>query len=576
MSGTERLILGELRTDEPNALIDRFSKLVRLSGTAEEREAMNYVMERLTHHGVPFTLHEPVCFISLPVKAELKVLGANGYEVRAKTPAMSLATGDTPVTGELVYVPTSPARSISEIFGGHLGTDVDLKGKVLLTEGFPMPGKVAAARAAGAAGAIFIAPGERIHEGICTDIWGSPDLDSAGRQPDLPVLAINRPDGMRLAEAAKAGGLNVSLRTWLDTGWRPIPVLEVEIKGTEKPDEFVLYHGHLDSWHVGIGDNATGNAALLEIARTFWKHRKELKRSLRVVWWSGHSHGRYAGSTWYADAHARELAENCVLHVNCDSPGCRWATDYSGAMMMAEAVALGGGAIADAVGQQGVTGKRPLRAGDNSFTNLGLSTCFMQLSWMPEPLLKEKGYYPVGGNGGNIEWHAEDDETHLYDPEVQLNDMKVFSLAILRALNSELHPLDYRATVAELQAAAKRWQDAAGDRFDFAPIFAEAESLVGELSQLYARVDEIGADRANAALRAVGRQLVSLLYAKEAAHKQDRALELPPLPDLAYAPELATAEVGSARYHLIRTQLVRGQNRVVAGLAAARKEVARA
>ena len=63
--------------------------------------------------------------------------------------------------------------------------------------------------------------------------------------------------------------------------------LAAEIEGAEFPDEFVLFHGHLDSWHVGIGDNATGDATLLELARVFWNHRDNLKRTLRVAWWSG-------------------------------------------------------------------------------------------------------------------------------------------------------------------------------------------------------------------------------------------------------------------------------------------------
>ena len=37
-----------------------------------------------------------------------------------------------------------------------------------------MPGKVADLEERGARGVIFIEPGERIHEGICTSIWGSP------------------------------------------------------------------------------------------------------------------------------------------------------------------------------------------------------------------------------------------------------------------------------------------------------------------------------------------------------------------------------------------------------------------
>ena len=34
---------------------------------------------------------------------------------------------------------------------------------------------------------------------------------------------------------------------------------------------------------------------------------REWRRGLRVVFWSGHSQGRYSGSTWYADTHWEEL-----------------------------------------------------------------------------------------------------------------------------------------------------------------------------------------------------------------------------------------------------------------------------
>ena len=53
----------------------------------------------------------------------------------------------------------------------------------------------------GAIGAIFINPGVDIHWGICTTIWGAPDLDNYQRQPTIPVVSINRPDGNELLAA---------------------------------------------------------------------------------------------------------------------------------------------------------------------------------------------------------------------------------------------------------------------------------------------------------------------------------------------------------------------------------------
>src|SRR5262249_62091939 len=104
---------------------------------------------------------------------------------------------------------------------------------------------------------------------------------------------------------------------------------------------FVFLHGHYDSWQVGVGDNGTGNACMLEVARVLWQMRGKLRRSVRLAWWPGHSTGRYGGSTWYLDAHAADFAKQCILQMNCDSPGCRWATDYSAITMMPETVAAG-------------------------------------------------------------------------------------------------------------------------------------------------------------------------------------------------------------------------------------------
>ena len=56
------------------------------------------------------------------------------------------------------------------------------------------------------------------------------------------------------------------------------PILEATIPGSVVPDEFVLVHAHLDSWHEGIGDNATGDALLLELARVFKEVESELAR----------------------------------------------------------------------------------------------------------------------------------------------------------------------------------------------------------------------------------------------------------------------------------------------------------
>ena len=308
--------------DEPWALIERFSTLVRESGSEDEWTAARYIAERLAAHGIQHTVYEPELFLSIPKGARL-VVSADGErrELRAKTPSFSVSTGDPALTGEVVYVPTGQSRNLLDVFGAAEGVAADVAGKIVLTEGLPLPGKVDVFSRQGVKAMIFISPGTYIHEGICTPIWGAPDLDNYHRQPRIPVIAVNRPDGEWLAECCRAGRVEAELNTWLDEGWKKCPLVEAVIPGTVEPEKFVLVHGHIDSWHVGVGDNATGDATLLEVARVLHRYRQHLARTVKVCWWPGHSTGRYAGSTWYVDTFALDIDATCVVHINCDSPG---------------------------------------------------------------------------------------------------------------------------------------------------------------------------------------------------------------------------------------------------------------
>ena len=60
-------------------------------------------------------------------------------------------------------------------------------------------------------------------------------------------------------------------------------------------------------YYQSVKDVTTGDAAMLEIARILWANRGDLRRSVRLAWWPGHSTGRYAGSTWFADHFGRSL-----------------------------------------------------------------------------------------------------------------------------------------------------------------------------------------------------------------------------------------------------------------------------
>ena len=260
----------------------------------------------------------------------------------------------------------------------------------------------------------------------------------------------------------------------------------VEIRGQQDPDEFLLVHGHYDSWYEGIGDNATGDAALLELARVLWGLRDRLKRTVRIAWWPGHSTGRYAGSTWYADTFADEIDEHCIAQLDIDSPGCEGATAYEEVMWMAEADALCRSSIQDALGVRAER-VRPLRAGDYSFNQIGPTGLYMLLSNIPIEERKRRGYYAVGGCGGNIAWHTPDDLMPVADLEILRRDLCVYLTTIVRILNAPLHPFDYAAAADEMRAAVATYHEAAGGAVDFAPLLADLDALSEALTAWRAR-----------------------------------------------------------------------------------------
>lgn len=575
----EQSVVDAVSLDTPWSVVEKFATLTRLSGSAEERAAFELLIGYLRDWGIEYTLHEPECFISIPRAATLRAAGSTAASWRAKTVAMAGSTGGQEVEGELVYVPaSSKARDAGDVFSA--GVDfggVDVRGKIVLTEGMASPGKVTDVLAAGALAGVFIAPGDYIHEGICTSIWGTPDLDSMNRQPNIPVVAVSNPSGQDLI--ARAGrGERVALSTVVETGWKQIPVLVAEIRGSVVPDEFVLVHGHLDSWHFGVGDNATGNATLLELARVLYQQRGRLARSVRVAWWSGHSHGRYAGSTWYADHFAIELANGCVAQINCDSPGCRWTDTYNDLTAMSESEPFLDSAIRETTG---ITPRpeRPVRAGDYSFNQIGVTSYLMLSSTISPEGRAARGLYAVGGCGNNIQWHTEDDTLEIADRDNLLRDMRMYAAVVFRTVNAPLHPFDWTRTTAEFAATLERYSAATGDNFDFAPARAALASLEAALTRFYGAApdtgdpSDAGARRFNAVQRRLARILVPINYARAGQFRHDPALNVPPLPDIAPALGMPAGAGDTGRRNILRAHLTRGQSRLIWALQLARETV---
>jgi hypothetical protein len=571
LSDTERRFLDAVSLDLPWGLVETFATMPRWMPEDVNRSA-DVIVQRLRGAGVPIEVHEPEICLSIPLRAEVR---AEGRTIRAKPPssALPLPQGRT---AKLVRLEANPHalrsynRDIATLFGGSIRSVEQAKdmvgGRIAIISGFGNPALSSLIEEWGGVGLIAVNPGIDIHWGTCTTIWGSPDLADLPRKPKIPVVAVNNPDGRVLMALADRGG-EATIVTEMLEGWFMQKVPVATIPGTQEPEKYVLVHGHYDSWDVGVGDNATGDATLMELARVLWQGRRDLKRSVKLAWWPGHSTGRYAGSTWFTDAFALDIDRNCLAQINCDSPGCRWATSYHQTRAFTESAALAADAIRDVVPDADIKTMRPPQAGDYSFNNIGLPSFYMLSSTMPEAERREKNYYDVSGCGANIAWHTENDTLEIADRDILLTDMKIYLLSALRIANAEVLPFDWSATCDEFLATIARYEKASQGMADLSAAREATERLKAALG----RLGNAPAATKNAVLHALGRILVPINYTREPRFRHDPAYTVPPLPTLAVAAELP--DLPEALRKPAQVELMRGQNRYLAAMEAATRLV---
>lgn len=146
-------------------------------------------------------------------------------------------------------------------------------------------------------------------------------LNYAANAPKIPAAAIASEDADRLQRMADRGD-RIVLKLEMDAHFEadaPSANVIGEIRGREKPDEFVVIGGHIDSWDVGAGasDDGGGIVATWEAVRLLKTLGLRPRRTLRVVLWTNEENGGRGGRA-YRDAHKAELP-NTVMMLEADS-----------------------------------------------------------------------------------------------------------------------------------------------------------------------------------------------------------------------------------------------------------------
>jgi len=561
-----------IRVESMDVELDSIVQYDRLSGSAGENAAVDYLYRTLTEEGIEARVDTILAFVSNPVSASVEVPGTafapeaitvsgSGTIMDLEAPVVDLGSlGDLPPflteTGErLVLVQDllgAPSRLDAE---GESGAYPDLQGRIALVTGQPRPGPVVQIAGMGAAGVVFVNPEERLNDLTTTSVWGAPSLRSYHRIPTLPVAQIKRSAGDRLRAMMGEGPLEVRMSVETDTGWKELHMVVARVPAPDPDAPYVLAGGHLDSWHHGGTDNAGANVAMLELTRAFHGNRAGLKRGLVTAWWPGHSNGRYAGSTWFVDRMFDDLRRNALAYVNFEGLGQIDAKAF-GATATASLSGLAQTVVRLEVGAD-IRTRPPGRNSDQSFNGVGL------------PLL-QLNHSRLAEDGGYWWWHTPDDTRDKVSAEILKTDTDLYGAALGRLLADPVFPVDLSATVERLGALLRDRQETAGEHLDLSLALHRQEALRELIAEIQRALPPEGRPDVDRALIAVLRPLHRVLYTLQGPYHPDPAVDQGALPGLNAVEILASRDPSSDAYQFALATLLRERARILEALDQAR------
>ncbi|WP_026135519.1 M28 family peptidase [Nafulsella turpanensis] len=141
--------------------------------------------------------------------------------------------------------------------------------------------------------------------------------------PQIPAIAVSTQDAEMLSEMLQK---DKNLKMYMETHGKMLDdVLSYnvigEIRGSEKPDEYIVVGGHLDSWDLAEGahDDGTGIVQSVDALRILDALGYQPRHTLRAVMFMNEENG-LAGGREYAEQ-AEEKGEKHVAALESDSGG---------------------------------------------------------------------------------------------------------------------------------------------------------------------------------------------------------------------------------------------------------------
>ena len=301
----------------------------RLCGSANAAKAVEWGKQKMESYGFDKVWLQPV---KVPrwergnIERATAIIGKKREKLRIAALGGSIGTGKKGVTASVVEV-----RSLDEV--NALGEKV--KGKIVFYNRPMDPSKVDTHEAyGGASDQRFSGPALAAKYGAVAALVRSMTLqlddhphvgrtkfeDGTGK---IPCAAVSTNDSEKLSALLKTAP---DLKIDLELSAKSLGETESfnvigELTGREKPNEFIVVGGHLDSWDLAQGaqDDGAGVVQSIEVLRAIHSLGLHPKRTIRAVLFMAEEVGAFGGKEYAKQA--KEKGEKHIAALESDCGG---------------------------------------------------------------------------------------------------------------------------------------------------------------------------------------------------------------------------------------------------------------
>ncbi len=312
----------------------------------------------------------------------------------------------------------------------------------------------------------------------------------------------------------------------MQTDVQPNFVVEGRLRGTERPDEWVVLGNHHDAWVFGGVDPSSGTAAMMELTRALGQLAREGVRPRRTLVfgsWDGEE-VTLTGSTEWGEQFAAELRDKAVAYLNVDSAASGPSLGVSAVGTLAPMIEELAGELTDPSGRSlrdawraSTTGDSTLPTGARSADELVVTrigsgsdhTVFINHLGVPVVDMSFNGPYGVYHSAYDSHYWV----SQIGDPGFRYTHLmtQLWGTMALRLANAALLPLDVEAYARALAGFVGRLDEIPdrAARLDTRPLTEAVEALAAagralntraEAALAAGQLDAGAADRVNRAL----------------------------------------------------------------------------